>query len=320
MMRDWWRFGAGAASRVALGSTIVLCLTSYAAAGSCGGKTACACGDTVRSDVVLVRDLTGCSATGLKIRSGVVLDCAGHTIAGSGAAEGVLVDGATGAELRNCRIAGFSRGVRLRAGGVNLVEGNEIHANGHYGIELAVATKGNRLVDNVVRDSGDEGIHVGSGADANEIVGNEITRSKAENLYVLKSRGTVARDNTLSQSGAVAIYVKHSSDGTFAGNAVRDRGIQVRGDSSGNLFADNDLRGAGFIFQAYKDDALGWTYPHDNAVNGGSIVGADTCFRFAGSYDNEALDVAADRCQASRSSTLGGRAATGNTVDIVRMR
>jgi len=299
---------------------LLVFLTGAAVAHDCGGDASCSCGDTVRSDTTLDQDLVGCAGTGLRVRSGVLLDCDGHTITGRGTAEGVLVDTAAGAEVRNCRIGGFSRGVRLRAGGMNVVDGNEIFANQNYGIELAVATAGNLLRGNLVRDSGDEGIHVGTGADANQIVDNQIVRSHAENLYLLKVRGCTVTGNNLSGSGAAAMYVKDSDDNSFASNTIEDRIVHVRGSSSGNVFTDNELHGAGFVFQAYHDDSLGWTFPHGNQVSDGSIVGADTCFRFAGAYDNHAQGVVVDACRASASSALGGRAATGNSVVLERMR
>jgi parallel beta-helix repeat protein len=316
-----WEIARGAAIACAAWALFLLVfLTGLAVARDCGGGVPCSCGDAVRSDATLDQDLVGCSGTGLRVRSGAVLDCDGHSITGLGTNEGVLVDSAAGAEVRNCRIGGFSRGVRLRAGGVNVVENNEIFANRNYGIELAVATTGNLLQGNLVRDSGDEGIHVGTGADANQLVGNQIVRSHAENLYLLKVSKCTVTGNTLSGSGAAAIYVKDSDDNTFTANTVDDRIVHVRGDSTGNVFTDNELHGAGFVFQAYHDDSLGWTFPHDNQVNDGLVVGADTCFRFAGAYDNHAQGVVADACRASVSSALGGRAATGNSVILRRTR
>ena len=97
-----------------------------------------------------------------------MLDCAGYTLTGSnqpGAWYGIHLDAASGAEVRNCRVTLFRRGIRLRGGGGNALVGNEVFGN-RYGIDLAEATSGNRIEGNAVHDNRDEGIHVGTGIPA----------------------------------------------------------------------------------------------------------------------------------------------------------
>src|SRR5713101_6852741 len=56
-----------------------------AGANTCGGTTACACGDTVVRDYTLTSDMS-CTelATGLTVTSGVTVDGAGHKLTGAG--------------------------------------------------------------------------------------------------------------------------------------------------------------------------------------------------------------------------------------------
>jgi len=277
-----------------------------------------ACGDTLRADAILTADLTGCTGVGLRVAAdGVVLDCAGHAITGNGGSYGVLLDSTTGAEVRNCRISGFDRGVRLFAGGTNTVSGSEIFGNRQYGVDLAGATLGDRIEANTVRDNGDEGIHVGTGANSTEVVQNQILRSTNENLYVLSSNRCLVDGNTISDAGSAAIYMKHSDDNTVNDNTVRDNPIQVRGDSSGNSFAGNALTPQGFKFEAYDDVKLGCTYPHDNLVSNGSILNASVCFVFSGAYDNTATKVAANGCTPKVENVSCGLTPTGNTVTLI---
>ena len=47
------------------------------------------------------------------------LDCAGHGVTGIGDPPswyGIHLDPATGTEVRNCRVTGFKRGIRIRGG------------------------------------------------------------------------------------------------------------------------------------------------------------------------------------------------------------
>jgi parallel beta-helix repeat protein len=286
------------------------------AAKECGDVVACACGDSVRGSTRLDRDLVGCR-TGLRVKDQATLECAGHVVSGNGDGEGIVVEG-RGAVVRGCSVSGFRTGIRLRAGGGHLIEGNDVVGNARYGIELAAATAGNRIVDNVVLASGDEGIHVGTGADANVVAGNEIADSGKENLYLLDVEGCTVAGNRLAGGGAAAIYVKHAAGNLFAGNEVEDRPIQLRGESDGNAFEDNVLRGAGFLLQAYRDSKRGWKAPRDNEVRGGAVLGTKTCFRFDGAADNTVTGVRVDGCTAMAQKRSGGLAPTGNAVDVVR--
>jgi len=308
---DGWRgvFACAAAA-------VILTAPTAVAAKECGGAVACACGDTLRGATVLAADLVDCRS-GLRVKDRAALDCAGHAIAGNGDGEGIVVEG-QGAIVRGCVVTAFRTGIRLRAGGGHLIEGNDLVANTRYGIELATATSGNRLSGNTVLDSGDEGIHVGTGADRNELLDNAIADSGKENLYLLAVEGCTISGNRLSGGGAAAMYVKHSAGNVFTDNDVADRPIQLRGASDGNVFEGNDVRGAGFLFQAYRDAKLGWRAPRDNVVFGGSVSDVKTCFRFDGAARNRVSGVLVDDCVAVAQKTAGGLKATGNAVQVVR--
>lgn len=295
----------------------VLAAPAVASGKECGGAVACACGDTLRGSAQLTADLAGCT-NGLRVKSGV-LDCDGHAISGAvpGGNEGIVVE-ATGAVVRGCTVSGFKTGIRVRGGSGNRIEGNAVVGNARYGIELAVATTGNAIVDNVVLDSGDEGIHVGTAADANLIAGNEIARSKRENLYLLDVERCRIEDNRITGGGSAAIYAKHARDNVFEGNVIEDRPVQLRGESDANVFAGNQLDGAGFLFQAYKDPKRGWKAPRGNSVQGGAVLDVATCFRFDGASANAVSGVRVDRCKPFAQKKAGGLAATSNAVDVVR--
>jgi parallel beta-helix repeat protein len=308
-----WR---GVLARAAV--VVVLGAAAGAEAKECGGDVACACGDSVRGAATLAADLSGCT-TGLRVKSGATLDCAGHALlaAALDPAEGVVVEGVA-ATVRNCTVAGFRTGIRVRGGGANVIEDNDVVDSGRYGMELAVQTTHNRIAGNLVTGSGDEGVHVGSGADDNEITGNEITRSKRENLYLLDVTGNVVSGNVLRGASAAAVYVKHSSRNVFVDNDVADRPIQLRGESEDNVFTGNRLSGVGFVLQAYKDAKRGWKAPRRNQVHGGAVQGVATCFRFDGASYNAADGVQVDGCKPMTQKKSGGLAAVGNSVEVVR--
>lgn len=298
-------------------------LATPAAALVCTTGAACVCGDTVSGNVKLVADLGPCGRIGLNVASGSVLDCDGHTIEGIGAGDalyGVNFNDSTGAEVRNCHIRGFTRGVRLRGGAGNHVFGNELFEN-DYGVDVAGATEAGSADDhliegNLVRDSVDEGIHLGSGSQGIQVVGNTLRANSYENLYLLRATACSAEGNVLEGSGAAALYVKHSSGNRFARNLVRDRLVHVRGDSHDNLFDSNALDGVGFFFQAYEEPT-GWLHPRANLVSQGTVATTSTCFRFAGSYDNRVDRAVVSNCTVSENSPLGGVESTNNVIDVI---
>jgi len=290
-------------------------------AAACGGGVVCACGDTVVASALLQQDLGVCAGVGLQVRSGAVLDCGGHTLTGSdkpGAWHGIYLDGSTGAEVRNCRVTAFRRAIRVRGGGSNVIAGNEVFGN-RYGIEVASASVANQVSDNFVHDNRDEGIHVGTGCDGNEITGNEVSYSRRENLYLLANGGNYVGANVLHHSGQAALYMKHGRGNRIVGNHMRDRPVQLRGDSCGNTFEANELKGDGFKLEAYQNPSTGaWAYPHDNIVVGGRIRKTDWCFRFYGAYDNRGTDIVTDgRCTPMVEAERGGLVPSGNVVEVI---
>ena len=306
-----------------LGGLLVLLVVTgagAASAGNCGGGVACGCGDTVTTSTTLSQDIGVCTGTGLRVLSGVTLDCAGHTITGSTlspARYGVLVDGATGATVRNCRVTGFRKGIRLAGGGNNEVSGNETFTNHDYGIEMSGASAANRILRNNVWNNRDEGIHVGAGADDNVIKKNTVTRNKHENIYVLDADGTRIIANRVTTNDSAAIFIKHGNESFVARNKVQYGAIYVRGAASGNVLDSNALRGNGYYFQAYLDATKGWTFPHDNSVTGGQVENTKACLRFEGAYHNTVEDLMLDdECQITM-VPMGGQEAIDNLVNTL---
>lgn len=288
-----------------------------ASSAKCGGDTPCSCGDTVQQSTTLSADLGLCPGRGLKVLSGVTLDCAGHTITGNSQGYGILLDDAIGAEVRNCRLTNVRRGLRISGGQNNKLINNESFGN-RYGIDLANATTGNLIQGNTIRDNRDEGIHIGTGADRNEIRGNIFRKNKRENIYVLSAHGNIIVENTSTEANNTAIFIKHSNNTYVANNTTADSPIQLRGNSVGNNLVNNHLNGSGYFFEGYEDPPGVWTYPHDNQVTGGSVTGASACLRFSGAYNNRVDQLQISNCGAPVvMGSLGGQAPTGNVISTI---
>jgi parallel beta-helix repeat protein len=291
-----------------------------ASGATCGGSAPCSCGDTVQQSTTLATDLGVCPGVGLKVASGVVLDCAGHTITGSnqaGAWYGIFLDDANGAEVRNCRVTNFRRGLRISGGQANRLINNESFVN-RYGIDLAGATTNNFIQGNLIHDSRDEGIHIGTGANNNELRGNTFRKNKHENIYLLHADGNTIVENTSTEADNTAIFLKHSSNNNVSDNTTDTTPIQLRGDSTGNTLNNNHLTGNGYFFEGYEDPPGVWTYPHDNQVTGGSVNGAYACLRFSGAYNNRIDQLQISNCGIPvLLESLGGQEPTGNIINTI---
>jgi len=300
----------------------LLCSPAPAAAALCGGAVACACGDTVVESTTLTGDLGVCDTTGLRIRTGIVLDCAGFTLTGSdesNAKFGIEVDGAVGAIVKNCKVTKFRRGIRIYGGSENQVLNNETYEN-KYGIDLAGGTQRNVLKRNLVSRNRDEGIHIGE-SHRNKLVKNTLDDNKREGIYLLRSNGNLLKSNWLMNSNASSFFVKHSSRNLFVRNRAEKGALQVRGDSRRNSFEGNYLKENGYLFEAYEEPE-GWTFPSGNEMHDDCIRKTDFCYRFFGATDNVATESRVDaRCAPPEKSPVttearGGQEATGNVVEL----
>jgi parallel beta-helix repeat protein len=287
-----------------------------AAEAGCREGKPCRCGDKVRGAVTLTEDLVDCGRVGLKLDDAAVLDCAGHEIRGASPEEseyGVRFDDVVDAEVRNCRIRGFRRGVRIRGGSGNRVLANVLEDNG-VGIEIAGVTaagtaSGHRIEKNEVRKSRRNGVHIG-GAEQIVVGENRIVDSGQEGIHVESCDRCEVRGNTVESSRGPALYVKHSSGGRFEKNTIQGGLVQVRGDSAKNRFTENVLSGSAFLFQAYRGGRDGGkgdlvSYPRENEVVGGSVEGKKICFRFEGAHDNVVRGVTVRGCRPAKMRAFG---------------
>jgi hypothetical protein len=294
------------------------CLAAAAPAGAkeCGGAVACTCGDRMTSSTTLTADITNCKSLGIEIRGGV-LDCAGRLIAGPGdrfRGEGVWLNKASGAGVRNCTIRNFSRGILVDATSDSVIDHVEVF-NNNVGIWIGQGSARNQILSVRSHDNRDEGIHLGGGSSETLVSNSEMIANRNENLYLIQTRSNRVVDNLFDRSTEASVHLKHADDNFFAKNVLAKRNIILRGDSSGNVFQNNQLYNGRFSFLAIKEDTT-WTYPHGNIVRGGRVLKAGTCFMFIGAYENTATEVLADNCRAMQQKEGGELVPYGNSVEL----
>ena len=84
------------------------------------------------SDTTLSEDHTGPI---IIASNDITLDCGGHTVSGSFPDTGILVEGRTGVTVKNCHVAGFAAGIRLRGAYQNTLASNLLVSNTN-GVDL----------------------------------------------------------------------------------------------------------------------------------------------------------------------------------------
>lgn len=300
-MRQWCSIA------IVLLCAAVITVPRIAAAGTCGDAQPCQCGDVVEGRYRLRDDLGPCPANGLVLQGGAVLDCAGHTIQGSGdphdgvtgeATVGITLRGTVGAVVRNCTVTGFRTGVTFREAQRSTIMNSTIVRNGNfrsrvgYGIHLSRALE-NTVMECTVRGNADEGIHVGTGSDGNALISNEAYDNGRENFYVLSAQRTQIVSNRAGGKVSANLYLKHATGSRVADNRFDGRPVVVRGSASGNQLVGNAFNG-GLAFRAYPD----WSteaVPTRNVVRGGELAGAP-CLAFIDAGDNRVEGAAVTRC------------------------
>lgn len=302
--------------QAAVGNTIdgsaVAGNSSGGVAGFCGGSKACVCGDTLTASSVLSGDLVGCTRSGLRLASGVTLDCGGFAILGRSTSDGVLIDNADGARVRNCRIEGFGAGIRIRGGARQRLTDLLLRDN-DVGIRIEQGATGSQVERAVIEQSRDTGVRV-EGASEFALSGSLISGAEKQSIELIGVDRAMLFDNVLDQEPRTALRLTNTSRIEVRGNEIRSAGVELRGASSNNVFADNLLLDFGFDLAGLEDRAGDWTFPDRNVFRGGSIPNARRCFRFAGASDNLVEDVTFGVC-ASRPVDLvsvDGHSASGN--------
>jgi parallel beta-helix repeat protein len=164
------------------------------------------CGATITANTTLTANIGPCSGTGLTIgKSGITLNCAGHTISGSGDF-GILLFGVSKVTVENCKVTGFLTGIAVEDGSSNTLtkntannnkevsgsggdgfflydassttlSGNTANSNTVFGFEL-YDSSGNTLSGNTANSNGVDGFSLLRSSKSNTLTGNTANNNK----------------------------------------------------------------------------------------------------------------------------------------------
>jgi len=161
-----------------------------------------ACGATITANTTLTGNIGPCSGDGLIIgKSGIILNCGGHTITGTGGYDGITLNGLTKVTVEKCKVKGFDYGFLLETSSSTHLTGNTAKGNTDNGF-LISGSGSNHLTKNTANDNG-VGFHL-SGSSSNTLTGN-IANNNVEYGYY---------DNSVSSSPGFPHWNTANSYGT----------------------------------------------------------------------------------------------------------
>lgn len=289
---------------------------------TCGGTKTCSCGATVVENVKLAADLGPCPAGGLKLMSGVTLDCQGHRISGTPSRDGITATTVVDVRVRNCTIEGFRSGVRI-VGGRDAFVGANVFRGNVKAIRIEGGADSPVIDDNVIEASKDTGLAMVGAVDAvvssNVFSGNAKINARIEQVV----RGEFLA-NVLAGPTKADLDVRFVRTVVFRDNDVQTTSVKVSGDSTELRFVDNDVAAPdiGYRFEVRKDASGIPRAPYGNVVTNGAILNAPLCFRFSGARDTEVEKVDVRTCAATPylEKSSNGLLPSGNTVRVQVVR
>ncbi|MEO7911594.1 MAG: right-handed parallel beta-helix repeat-containing protein [Roseiflexaceae bacterium] len=109
----------------------------------------------------------------------------------------------------------------------NLVEGNTAYGNGGHGININdsanTIVRGNTVYDNL-----EAGIGIGQQASATQLLGNTVHANRGDGVTLYSDvKGSLLRDNSISDNARFGIYVKSAGDLRVEGNHVVGNAVGV---------------------------------------------------------------------------------------------
>lgn len=318
----------GRVAAVAAWTLLALAAAPPADAKPCGGETPCECGDKVHGTATLESDLTGCGRVGLRLASDAKLDCDGHAITGQGketSKYGIWLNAVTDAEVRGCTVSNFERGIRVRGGSGVRIEQNTVRDT-ETGIETSGATKKGQVLDAFIADNLLErneldGIHLGVGTVRPHVTRNRFVKNGQESLNLCECVQCKITENVVEDSGTAGIYARNVSGAYFADNVLVRSFFYLRGNSTNNVLARNELDSGFYLFGGYTGRGFtndpGWVkVPHDNEIIGGSVTGKKYCFRFEGASNNRVRGTVTHGCETVSSKPYGEFEASDNVLNV----
>jgi len=221
------------------------------------------CGSIITTSSTLRANIGPCSEDGLIIgQSNITLNCAKHTIRGTGTNNGewhgiYVLAGLTGVTIKNCIVSNFAYGFEFDASSSKLA-GNTATGNVIWGFDLFSGNH-NTVTNNTASYNNDEGFFIYQ--NSTTLTNNKAFGNTNEGFRIwYRSSGNILSKNTATSNGDSGFY---NTNGYSIGNTLK--GNIANGNNYGyyDLTDGSGTRGTG---NSYRNDKcstniLGGSYP-----------------------------------------------------------
>ena len=282
-------------SRLAV--SLVMLIAAVLVMTSTSGVSATVGAMSITSDTTLTEDHSGSITIDA---NNVTLDCAGHTITGTGTDEsagtGISIDSRTGVTVKNCNVTQFSQGVGVgQSTGIVLsdnsangngegitvgsssatVTNNTANDNNSWGFILAGAAAGSTLTGNAANNNATIGFALGD-TSGNELDSNHATGNDT-NFDLGGSNNNTLTNNVAEGPGAGFALGDDTNNNTLDGNtAIGTSGASSWGSSVGFTVHGADNLSSGNTFTG--NSALGTVRGFADLTSGSGTAGTDNTY------------------------------------------
>lgn len=251
-----------------LSALLLLFGTAYAANYDCNGCSDCTAKIAASSPgdiITLTTDTAGDTCIDLSSKSGLVYDCAGHTLQGTGQnGRGVQIGYGGNVTVKNCRISSFYYGIYAHDSDNNTFQDNVLEEN-NVGIYLSAAPY-SRAEANTITGSVYGGIFIGQGSVHSSASSNEITSSSVYSYGIdvyMSDTASLSSNNIASKQYGIKITSSshvQMDENVACGHTVNDFFVYLSTDDAGDL--NTCTRPGG-----WNDTGIaGCTYPCENTT------------------------------------------------------
>lgn len=257
---------------------------------------------SVSRDTTLETDHSGQIIIG---SSDVTLDCAGHTVTGSGQRVGIAVFDVDDVTVTNCAIEGFEAAIVVINSRRSEIEKNMM-SNNSVGVVVMESSQ-IRLVGNFV-NARDRGVRIINSHDC-EIAANESTQS-AIGFELIDSNGNTLNMNRAAYSDFAGFSLTNANSNVFEANEVASGqfGFVVTASNDNTLEGNSVSHGTGWFSFGFQEGSEG------NTVTGNDVTGGGNAFKvYIRAARNTFSENSVDRAAKGFSIDTG---CTGNVVEL----
>jgi len=237
-------------------------------------------------------DIPDAGADGVIIinADGVVLDCNGATINGTGSGYGIYNYGFDNVTVKNGNVMNYRYGIQMRTyADYNTIISNNLSLNTIAGIELFAASY-NMIANNTASSNDGWGIYLVMQADNNTVVNNTANSNKVDGIRMEDSScGNTVRYNLVNSNTANGIHLESASDRNElirnVASSNEQNGIHLRDRASDNTLTNNSISDNANYGIYFTSDST------DNLVSGNLV-----CSNSVDIYDEDGNSGDENRC------------------------